>query len=138
VTRTCPSSRCAGRPIASGASFGELDGIDHGWWVNSRQIVPDIEAFLTGLWKREEWNLVKTNRMLATVLFTDIADSTARLAEVGDARWRELVEQHHAVVRRQLVGYSGPDPGQNPSQPCPIIRLCAPGANREPAPGNQT
>ena len=90
-----------------GASFVELDGIDHGWWVNSRQIVADIEAFLTGLWKRDEWDLVKTNRVLATVLFTDIADSTAKLAEVGDAQWRGLVEQHHALVRRQLVRYSG-------------------------------
>jgi class 3 adenylate cyclase len=80
-----------------GASFVELDGIDHGWWVNSTQIVADIEPFLTGLWKRDEWDLVKTNRVLATVMFTDIADSTAKLAEVGDATWRELVEAHHAL-----------------------------------------
>ena len=90
-----------------GASFVELDGIDHGWWVNSPQIVADIEPFLTGLWKRDEWDLVKTNRVLATVLFTDIVDSTAKLAEVGDARWRELLEAHHALIRRQLVRYSG-------------------------------
>jgi pimeloyl-ACP methyl ester carboxylesterase len=90
-----------------GASFVELDGTDHGWWVNSPQIVADIEPFLTGLRKRGEWDLVKTNRVLATVLFTDIADSTAKLAEVGDARWRELIEAHHALIRRQLVRYSG-------------------------------
>jgi pimeloyl-ACP methyl ester carboxylesterase/class 3 adenylate cyclase len=90
-----------------GASFVELDGIDHGWWVNSAQIVAEIEPFLTGLRKRDEWDLVKTNRVLATVLFTDIADSTAKLAEVGDAAWRELVEAHHALIRRQLVRYSG-------------------------------
>jgi pimeloyl-ACP methyl ester carboxylesterase/class 3 adenylate cyclase len=90
-----------------GAGFVELDGIDHGWWVNSTQIVADIEPFLTGLWKRGEWDLVKTNRVLATVMFTDIADSTAKLAEVGDATWRELVEAHHAFIRRQLIRYSG-------------------------------
>ena len=90
-----------------GASFVELDGIDHGWWVNSTQIVADIEPFLTGLRKRDEWDLVKTNRVLATVMFTDIADSTRKLAEVGDATWRELVEAHHALIRRQLVRYSG-------------------------------
>jgi pimeloyl-ACP methyl ester carboxylesterase/class 3 adenylate cyclase len=90
-----------------GARFSELDGVDHGWWVNPAQIVADIEPFLTGLWKRGEWDLVKTNRVLATVMFTDIADSTAKLAEVGDARWRELVEQHHALIRRQLVRHSG-------------------------------
>jgi pimeloyl-ACP methyl ester carboxylesterase/class 3 adenylate cyclase len=90
-----------------GASFVELEGIDHGWWVDSAQIVAEIEPFLTGLRKRGEWDLVKTNRVLATVLFTDIADSTAKLAEVGDAAWRELVEAHHALIRRQLVRYSG-------------------------------
>jgi pimeloyl-ACP methyl ester carboxylesterase/class 3 adenylate cyclase len=90
-----------------GARFVELAGSDHGWWVNSAQIVAEIEPFLTGLWKRGEWPLVKTNRVLATVMFTDIADSTGKLAEVGDARWRELVEHHHALIRRQLVRYSG-------------------------------
>ena len=45
--------------------------------------------------------------MLATVLFTDIVDSTARAAELGDARWRELVQAHHGLVRRQLVALRG-------------------------------
>ncbi len=45
--------------------------------------------------------------MLATVLFTDIVDSTQRLAELGDRRWRELIEDHHARVRRQLVRFRG-------------------------------
>jgi pimeloyl-ACP methyl ester carboxylesterase len=90
-----------------GACFAELDGTDHGWWVNSAQIVADIESFLTGLWKRGEWDLVKTNRVLSTVMFTDIVDSTAKLAEVGDTTWRQLLEAHHALIRRQLVRYSG-------------------------------
>ena len=45
--------------------------------------------------------------MLATVLFTDIVDSTARLAELGDRRWRELLAEHHARVRRQLARFGG-------------------------------
>jgi pimeloyl-ACP methyl ester carboxylesterase/class 3 adenylate cyclase len=90
-----------------GASFVELGGIDHGWWVNSAQIVAEIEPFLTGLRKRDEWDLVKTNRVLATVMFTDIADSTTKLAQVGDAAWRGLLEAHHAIIRQQLVRYSG-------------------------------
>ena len=46
-------------------------------------------------------------RSLGTVLFTDIVGSTVRAAELGDARWRELLERHHALVRRWLKRYSG-------------------------------
>lgn len=46
-------------------------------------------------------------RVLATVLFTDIVDSTARAAELGDARWRALVERHHALVRPAIARYGG-------------------------------
>jgi class 3 adenylate cyclase/pimeloyl-ACP methyl ester carboxylesterase len=90
-----------------GAGLVELAGVDHGWWVDSRQIVAELQPFLLGLWKRGEWDIVETDRVLATVLFTDIANSTAMLAEVGDRKWRGLVEQHHALVRRHLVRYSG-------------------------------
>ena len=45
--------------------------------------------------------------MLATVLFTDIVGSTAKAAEIGDRSWRELLERHHAVIRRQLVRFQG-------------------------------
>jgi class 3 adenylate cyclase len=45
--------------------------------------------------------------VLATVLFTDIVGSTAKAAELGDARWRELLSQHHALIRRQLVRFRG-------------------------------
>ena len=90
-----------------GARFAELPGADHGWWVDSGQIVAELKPFLLGLWKRGEWDMVETDRVLATVLFTDIANSTEMLAEVGDRKWRGLVEQHHALVRQQLVRYSG-------------------------------
>jgi len=90
-----------------GAELVELPGIDHGWWVNSPQIVAEIEPFLRGIWDRGEWDLVESEQVLATVLFTDVAGSTVKLAEVGDRRWRELLEQHHALVRRQLARFSG-------------------------------
>ncbi|MGH2484002.1 MAG: alpha/beta fold hydrolase [Candidatus Limnocylindria bacterium] len=91
----------------AGAEMVELSGRDHGWWINSGQIVDQIHRFLGGLWDRGEWDLVETDRVLATVLFTDIVGSTARLAELGDRRWRELLGEHHALIRRQLVRYAG-------------------------------
>lgn len=89
------------------AELVELPGVDHGWWVNSGQIVAEIEPFLLGLHKRGEWDLVETDRVLATILFTDIVGSTEKLSEVGDREWRGLLQQHHALVRRQLVRFSG-------------------------------
>ena len=90
-----------------GAHLIELPGIDHGWWVNPSQLVHEIERFTTGLWSRDEWHLAESNRVLATVLFTDIVESTARLAQLGDRDWRRLLERHHALVRQKLVRYSG-------------------------------
>jgi class 3 adenylate cyclase len=49
----------------------------------------------------------ETDRVLATILFTDIAGSTAKAVELGDARWRELLEDHHSTVRRLLLRYRG-------------------------------
>jgi class 3 adenylate cyclase len=69
--------------------------------------VREIERFLTGIWNRGEWDAVEPDRVLATILFTDIVGSTAKAAELGDARWRELLEQHHSVVRRQLARFQG-------------------------------
>ncbi|MDP8957096.1 MAG: adenylate/guanylate cyclase domain-containing protein [Actinomycetota bacterium] len=90
-----------------GAEMVELPGEDHGWWVRPQEIGTETERFLKGIWNRGEWDIVETERILATVLFTDIVDSTAKLAEMGDRRWREVVQQHHAVVRRQLLRFSG-------------------------------
>ena len=91
-----------------GAEYVELEGLDHGWWVNSAQIVAEIRRFFMGIYDRGEWELVaEPERVLATILFTDIVGSTAKLAELGDRRWRELLQQHHAVVRRQLVRFGG-------------------------------
>jgi pimeloyl-ACP methyl ester carboxylesterase/class 3 adenylate cyclase len=99
-----------GRYIAEkvpGAEVMELPGRDHGYFVQPEQIPGAVEPFLRGIWDRGEWELVESERVLATVLFTDIVASTAKLAELGDRRWGEVVQQHHALVRRQLVRFSG-------------------------------
>lgn len=99
-----------GRYIAAhipGARLVELDGIDHGWWVDSDQIVAELRPFLEELWRGGEWDAVEPDRVLATVLFTDIVGSTARLAELGDRRWREILGEHHRLVRRQLARFNG-------------------------------
>ena len=89
------------------AELVELEGMDHGWWVHSDQITDQIVPFLHGIWERGEWDLVHSERRLATILFTDIIGSTAKLAEVGDSGWRELIQKHHASVRRQLTRFAG-------------------------------
>jgi class 3 adenylate cyclase len=77
--------------------------VDHYPWFGSVDpVVDEIEEFLTGVRPQPE-----VDRVLATLLFTDIVDSTTRAAEMGDRRWRELLERHHAVVRRQLQRFRG-------------------------------
>jgi pimeloyl-ACP methyl ester carboxylesterase/class 3 adenylate cyclase len=90
-----------------GAELVELPGEDHAFFVDPEQITGEIERFSRAIWDRGEWDTVEYDRVLATILFTDIVGSTAKLAELGDRRWRDLVQQHHAVVRRQLVRFSG-------------------------------
>jgi class 3 adenylate cyclase/alpha-beta hydrolase superfamily lysophospholipase len=90
-----------------GAELVELSGEDHGWWVNPSQIVDTIEPFLRQIWQSGEWDVVEAERVLATVMFTDIVGSTEKLTELGDRGWRELLQKHHAIVRRQLVRFSG-------------------------------
>jgi len=86
-----------------GARMRELPGDDHSWTAGDGEaIVNEIEEFLTG--SRHE---PESDRVLATILFTDIAGSTERAATLGDRRWRELLEQHHAMVRRKISEYRG-------------------------------
>jgi class 3 adenylate cyclase/predicted alpha/beta hydrolase len=99
-----------GRYIADhipGARMVELEGPDHGWWVNSAQIADQVRPFLEDMWHKGEWDAIEPERVLATVLFTDIVDSTVKLAEVGDGRWRELLTEHHRIVRGQLARHQG-------------------------------
>jgi class 3 adenylate cyclase len=65
-------------------------------------VVDEIEEFLTGVRPPP-----RPERVLATVLFTDIVGSTERAAAIGDARWAELLRAHHAAVRRQLERHHG-------------------------------
>jgi class 3 adenylate cyclase/pimeloyl-ACP methyl ester carboxylesterase len=90
-----------------GAELVELPGEDHAWWFRPEEIGREAERFLRGIWERGEWEVVEPDRVLATVLFTDIVGSTAKLAKLGDRRWRDLLQQHHAVVRRHLLRFSG-------------------------------
>jgi pimeloyl-ACP methyl ester carboxylesterase/class 3 adenylate cyclase len=86
----------------------ELPGDDHLPWVgDSEAILSRIAHFLTGLWDGGGWDEPEPERVLSTVLFTDIVGSTARAAQLGDRRWRELLQQHHAIVRRQLARFRG-------------------------------
>ena len=80
-----------------------LEGSDHWPWVGELEpVIEEIEEFLTGARGAPE-----PERVLATVLFTDIVGSTERAAEVGDARWRELLERHDAMVRSELARHRG-------------------------------
>ena len=85
-----------------GARLVVLPGGDLSWTAANQVVADEVAEFLTG--ERPE---VEIDRVLATVLFTDIVESTSRAAELGDKRWRELLEPHHAAVRAQLARYGG-------------------------------
>jgi class 3 adenylate cyclase len=86
----------------------ELPGVGHLALRAGGTSIPDaIERFLTGLWAAGGWEDPEPDRALATILFTDIVGSTARAVELGDRGWRELLERHHALVRRELVRFRG-------------------------------
>lgn len=85
------------------AKYVELDGQDHLWWFGRQEaLLDEIEVFLTG--SRESGD---SRRALMTILFTDVVDSTKRLSELGDRRWRELSAAHHRDVRIQLERFRG-------------------------------
>jgi class 3 adenylate cyclase len=85
------------------ARLVELPGADHLPWVgDTDSLLGEVEEFLTGVRHAPEHD-----RVLATILFTDIVESTALAARLGDRRWRDLVERHNALVRRQLERFRG-------------------------------
>ena len=96
----------AGRRLAEaipGARLVELPGIDNLSFAGDvDELTDEIEEFLTGGKARRE-----PERVLATVLFTDIVDSTRRAAELGDLRWRDLLAAHDELVRRELDRHGG-------------------------------
>jgi class 3 adenylate cyclase len=95
-----------GRYLAAhipGARFVDLPGADHLPWVGDQDtLVDEVQEFLTGTRPAAE-----PDRVLATVVFTDIVASTERAAELGDRRWRDLLFSHHAIVRRELERFRG-------------------------------
>ena len=95
-----------GRYIAAripGAKFVELPGDDHFPFIGDMDSTLDeIEEFVTGARPDRE-----PDRVLATVLFTDIVSSTEHAVRLGDRRWRDLQERHHALVRRELARHRG-------------------------------
>jgi class 3 adenylate cyclase len=95
-----------GREVAEkipGARLAELSGTDHLSFAGDvDEYVDEVEEFLTGERQQRE-----PDRVLATVLFTDIVDSTRRAAELGDRRWRELLATHDDVIRRELARHGG-------------------------------
>jgi class 3 adenylate cyclase/pimeloyl-ACP methyl ester carboxylesterase len=85
------------------ARYVELPGPDHLGFVGDQELLLDeIEDFLVGSRGARE-----PERALTTILFTDIVRSTERAAELGDRRWRDLLERHDAIVRRQLALHEG-------------------------------
>jgi len=88
----------------AGASLVELPGNEHFPWVGAQDaILDEVERFVVALGEVE----AELDRALATVLFTDVVSSTEKAAELGDRRWKELVEEHHRRVRGQLARYRG-------------------------------
>jgi hypothetical protein len=88
----------------AGAEYVTLPGNDHIPYVGDQDsVLKEIERFVKGI-QAEQASL---DRVLATVLFTDVVSSTEKAAELGDSAWRDLLEQHHATVRRLLAHYRG-------------------------------
>jgi len=86
-----------------GAKYVELPGPDHFPWVGDTDaILDEVEEFLTGARRGQE-----PDRVLATVMFTDIVGATERAVALGDRRWRDLLDRHHTVIREQLTRFRG-------------------------------
>jgi class 3 adenylate cyclase len=96
----------AGRYIADhipGARYVELQGQDNTPWIGDQDsIVEEIEEFLTGVRHQRQ-----PDRVLATIMFTDIVASTERAAALGDRAWRDLLGSHDELMRRQLERFQG-------------------------------
>lgn len=94
------ASKIPGARVVEHSSQG---GHHFHWYARADAIVEAVGSFLSEVREEE----ASFDRVLATVLFTDIVDSTARAAELGDRHWREVVERHHEIVRTLLARYRG-------------------------------
>jgi class 3 adenylate cyclase len=100
----------AGRYLAAnipGAEFVEVPGNDHFPWIgDTASILDEVEHFVTGVQPS-----AGPDRILATVLFVDIVDSTRHLTQRGDREWRELLERFYAILRREIERARGKEIG---------------------------
>ena len=92
-----PGAQVVEVPGSGHLHFGQDSGAVHG----------EVERFLSGVWEAGGWEAPEPERVLATVLFTDIVGATERAAKLGDRAWRQLLERHHELVRRQLTSFRG-------------------------------
>jgi class 3 adenylate cyclase len=99
------------RYIASripGAQLVEMPGSGHSLTSAETEVMTaEVERFLTEVWQENGLREIDTERVLATILFTDIVGSSDKVTELGDRAWRELLERHHELVRRHLVRFRG-------------------------------
>ena len=91
-----------------GARFIELPGGPHfPHYGDTESLLREIESFAAGIFEERAWEEAEPDRVLATVLFTDIVGASERAAELGDRAWRDVLERHHGLVRRQLARFRG-------------------------------
>src|SRR5262249_13336447 len=99
-------NRRAGEDLAAripGARYVELEGDDHIPWAGDAEaVVGEVEEFLTGARA-----VAERDRVRATVMCTDIVGATEMAGELGDARWRELLADHHDAVLREVNRFRG-------------------------------
>ena len=85
------------------AKYLELPGSDHMLWTGeTERVLDEVEEFLTG-----SRSAIETDRVLATVLFTDIVNSTKRAETIGDRAWHDVLDRHNALVRREISRHRG-------------------------------
>ena len=91
-----------------GAQLLEIPGSGHSLTSSEVEVVTsEVERFLNDVWLESGARETESERVLATILFTDIVGSSEKATELGDRAWRELLERHHELVRRQLALYRG-------------------------------
>jgi class 3 adenylate cyclase len=87
----------------TGSHFVELPGVDALYWVgDTAPMLDEIEEFITGV-----RGVSDAERLLTTIVFTDIVGSTERAAQLGDDRWRDLLDNHDTIVRHELQRFAG-------------------------------
>ena len=96
IASKIPGARVVEHSSAGGPHFFH-------WYARGDAVVAEVGSFLGGIRQEEE----SFERTLATLLFTDIVDSTKRAVELGDRRWREVLDRHHSTVRTMLARYRG-------------------------------